>query len=207
MTNTLKVTEFSAAVRGYHYYGSIWFPEKEEQLDCSHDFGNVFDVFAIKTCKPDGTVVGHLPREISRATKFLLDRGAQISAILTSTDYRRSPLVQGGLEIACKVIVKLPGTVRNHLLMDRYVEIVKVNYIEPKHEVILGSFLKKSSTAAQPTNKKRNTSNTNNPKKKQKPNHDIRSLFRRAEERRNEEQTTGVKNKSDKQYHEVINID
>ena len=39
--------------------------------------------------------------------------------------------------------------------MDRYVEIVKVNYVEPKHEVILGSFLKKSSTAAQPTNKKR----------------------------------------------------
>ena len=95
MTNTLKVTEFSAAVRGYHYYGSIWFPEKGEKLDCSHNFGNVFDVFAIKTCKPDGTVVGHLPHEISRATKFLLDRGAQISAILTSTDYRRSPLVQG----------------------------------------------------------------------------------------------------------------
>ena len=200
MTNTLKVTEFSAAVRGYHYYGSIWFPEKEEQLDCSHHFGNVFDVFAIKTCKPD-------VQPISRAAKLLLDRDAQISAILTSTDYRRSPLVQGGLEIACKVIVKLPGTVRNHLLMDRCVEIVKVNYIEPKHEVILGSFLKKSSTAAQPTNKKRNTSNTNNPKKKQKPNHDIRSLFRRAEERTNEEQTTGVNSKSDKQYHEVINID
>ena len=206
MTNTLKVTEFSATVRGYHYYGSIWFPEKKEQLDCSHDFGNVFYVFAI-SCKPDDTVVGHLPREISRAAKFLLDRGAQISAILTSTDYRRSPLVPGGLEIACKVIVKLPGTVRNHLLMDRYVEIVKVNYIAPKHEVILGSFLKKLSTAAQPINKKRNTLNTNNPKKKQKPNHDIRSLFRRAEERRNEEQTTGVNNKSDKQYHEVINID
>ena len=69
-----------------------------------------------------------------------------------------------------------------------------------------GLFLKKSSTAAQPTNKKRNTSNTNNPKKKQKPNHDIRSLFCRPEERRNEEQTTGVNNKSDKQYHEVINL-
>ena len=142
MTNTLKVTEFSAAFRGYHYYRSIWFPEKEEQLDCSHDFGNLFDVFAIKTWKLDGTVVGHLPREISRATKFVLNRDAQTSAILTSTDYSRFPLVQGGLEIACKVIVKLTGTVRNHLLMDRYVEIVKVNYIEPKHEVILGSFLK-----------------------------------------------------------------
>ena len=115
MTNTLKVTNVSAAVRGYHYYCSIWFPEKEEQLNFSHDFGNVFDVFAIKTCKPDGTVVGHLPREILRATKFLLDRGAQISAILTSTDYRRSPFVQRGLAIASKVIVKLPRTVQNHL--------------------------------------------------------------------------------------------
>ena len=154
MTNKLKVTKFSTAVRGYHYHGSTWFLEKEEQLVFSHDFGNVFDIFAIKTCKPDGTVVGHLPHEISRATKFLLDRAAQISAILTSTDYRRSRSVQGGVEIACKVIVKFPGIVRNHLLMHRYVEIVNVNYIEPKHEVVLGSFLKKSSTA-QPTNKKR----------------------------------------------------
>ena len=63
------------------------------------------------------------------------------------------------------------------------------------------------STAAQPRNKKRNTSNANNPRKKQKPNQDIRSLFCRADERRNEEQATGVNNKSDKQYHEVINID
>ena len=99
MTNTLKVTKFPVAVRGYRYYGSIWFPEIEEQLDFSHYFGNVFDVFSIKTCKPDGIVVDHLPREISRATKFLLDGGAQISAILTSTDYRRSLLVQGGLEM------------------------------------------------------------------------------------------------------------
>ena len=91
--------------------------------------------------------------------------------------------------------------------MDRYAKIVKVSCIELKHEVILGSFLKKSSIAAQPTNKKRNTSNTNNPKQKQKPNHNIRSLFHRVDERRNEEQTTGANNKSDKQYHEVINID
>ena len=139
MTITLKVTEFSAAVRGYQYYGSIWFPEKGEQLDCSHDFSDVFDVFTIKPCKTVGAAVCHLPGEISRATKFLLDPRVQISAIL-----------------------------------DRYVKIVKVNYIEPKHEVILGSFLKKLSTATQPTNKKRNTSNNNNPKKKQKPNRDIK---------------------------------
>ena len=91
--------------------------------------------------------------------------------------------------------------------MDRYAEMVNVNYIEPRHEVILESFLKNLSTAVQPTNKKRNTSNTNNPKKKQKPNHNIRSLFHRAVERRNKEQTTGVNNMLDKQYYEVINID
>ena len=137
MTNTLKVTEFSAAVRGHHYYGSIWFREKEEQLGFFSQFWQRFWCF----CNQD------------LQTRWYSEAGT------------------------------------------------------PKHEVILGSFLKKSSTAAQPTNKKRNTSNTNNPKKKQKPNHDIRSLFRRAEERRNEEQTAGVNNKSDKQYYEVINIE
>ena len=41
--------------------------------------------------------------EILRATKFLLDRGAQITATLMSTLYNASPLVQGGLEIPCLV--------------------------------------------------------------------------------------------------------
>ena len=90
--------------------------------------------------------------------------------------------------------------------MDRYVEIVKVNYIEPKHEVILGSFLKKSSTAAQPTNK-REIHRTLKIQRKSRSQITTRSLFYRAEERRNDEQTTGVNNKLDKQYHEVINID
>ena len=34
-------------MNGYHHYGKIWFPEEEEVLECFHDFGNVFDVFAI----------------------------------------------------------------------------------------------------------------------------------------------------------------
>ena len=60
---------------------------------------NPYDYFAIKTYqKADGKVVGHLPMEISRPTKYLLDRGARITATLTSTSYYASPLVQGGLE-------------------------------------------------------------------------------------------------------------
>ena len=47
------------------------------------------------------TPVGHLPMEISRTTKFLIDRGATVTAELTSDHYRRSPLIQGGIEIPC----------------------------------------------------------------------------------------------------------
>ena len=141
MANTEKI-EFSSAVAGYHHYRNTWFPQKSEVLDCYDEFENTFDMFAIKTCKSNGQIVGHLPREISRVTKFLLDRGAVVQATLSTTHYRRSPLVQGGLEIACKVSVKMPGTIKNHLLMDRYFELVRSLYTEPKNEVILGSFLR-----------------------------------------------------------------
>ena len=54
--------------------------------------------------------MGHLLMEISQVTKFLLDRGANVSAKLKSTHYRRSPLVRGGIEIPCVVTVSMPGT-------------------------------------------------------------------------------------------------
>ena len=139
MANTEKI-EFSSAVAGYHHYRNTWFPQKSEVLDCYDEFENTFDMFAIKTCKSNGQIVGHLPREISRVTKFLLDCGAVEQATLSTTHYRRSPLVQGGLEIACKVSVKMPGTIKNHQ-MDRYFELVRSLYTGPKNEVILGSFL------------------------------------------------------------------
>ena len=75
-------------------------------------------------------------------TKFLLDRGAVAQATLSVTHYRRSSLVQGGLEIPFKVSVKMPGTMKNHLQMDRYLELVRSLYTEPKNEVVLGSFLR-----------------------------------------------------------------
>ena len=55
-------------------------------------------------------IVGNLLMEISQVTKFLLDRGANVSAKLKSTHYRRSPLVRGGIEIPCVVTVSMPGT-------------------------------------------------------------------------------------------------
>ena len=87
-----------------------------------------------------------------------MDRGAIVSAQLTSEHYRRSRIVQGGMEIACKVTVKILGTCVNILLMEKYKQLVQQQYIEPKNEEILGSFSQADKTIAgveaQPVSKK-----------------------------------------------------
>ena len=138
----MKIFEFSSAVRGFHYYRKFWNPQHDQLLECFHENQNPFDRFAIKVCEVGKeNPVGHLPREISRITKFFMDRGAIVSAQLTSKHYRRSPIVWGGIEIPCKVIVRIPGTCINLLLMEKYKQMVEELYIEPKNEEVLGCFL------------------------------------------------------------------
>ena len=107
------------------------------------DRRNEFDAFSVKTIRAvDNATVGHLTREISRPTKYLLESGATVKAVITCSYYRRSgELFQGDLEIPCSVTVSLPGTIRNHLLLDRYRELVTELYCEPKDEIIIGNFL------------------------------------------------------------------
>ena len=62
-------------------------------------------------------------------------------AELKSRHYRRSPLVQGGMEIACLVVVTMPATLRNAKITERYMQLVKELYADPKDEEILGSFI------------------------------------------------------------------
>ena len=112
-----------------------------EQLHCLQEPGNTYDVFNIMTCKPDKTTAGHLPREISRPTKLLLDHGAEMVAEIESSHYQRSPLIQRGLKNHCNVSATLPGTIKNHMLLDRYKELVNKLYCRPKNEVIIESFL------------------------------------------------------------------
>ena len=75
---------FSAAVRGFHFYRRAWVPTESEKLKCAHDKNNPFDDFAIKTMNNSDQTVGHLPIELSRITKFLIDRGAQVEAQLST---------------------------------------------------------------------------------------------------------------------------
>ena len=173
---------------------------EKEMLQCDHGSDNDYDLFAIKTCwdaEFHAQIVGHLPLEISRFTKVLLDRGAIISATLSSTHYRRSPLVQGSLEIPCAVNAKLIGTKKNKEILAKYLEMAQTHYTEPSsdEDVIMGSFL------AMSVNEDANTANckdcTKCPNKKQikslkkqtlkditipnpKPSSDIRTIFKRT---------------------------
>ena len=133
----------------------------------------MFDLFAIKTCQgAERRIVGRLPMEISRPTKFLLDRGAIIKSKLTGKKYRRSPLVQGGLEIPCTLIIEMLDTVTNNRLTEKYVKLVTA---------IVGTFTKENATespAGKPTVKgekrvaKKTLSSSKSP--------DIRKVFRDA---------------------------
>ena len=122
--------EFESVVRGYHYYRKYWSPKEHEILNCYHEPGNPFDFFAIKTCSQGNQQsVGHLPREISRLTKFILDRGTEVKAKLTSNHYCSSPIIQGGLEIPCKVSIKMPATMLNRNMLKRYEAFFRRNLI------------------------------------------------------------------------------
>ena len=122
-----ETVEYPTAVCGFHVYRSVWQPKESQVLSCSHEVGNMYDLLAIKTCLEDEhgeeQIVGHLPLELSRFTKYLLDRGASGIAILSTTHYRRSVLVQGGLEIPCIVKAKMIRTEKNKRILTRYLEL------------------------------------------------------------------------------------
>ena len=140
---TQKSIVFSAAVRGFHVYKMSWKPEEEEILESLHEENNPYDVFSIKVCKSNNvrSAVGHLPMEISRITKFLLQRGARVQRMVIGKHYRLSSLIQGGFEIPCLVTVTMPGSIMNHLLIARYGKLLGELYLEPKDEEIMRDVL------------------------------------------------------------------
>ena len=77
------------------------------------------------------SIIGHLPTEISRATLFFLLRGEMVHLKVTDENYRRSPLIQGGLEIPVEVICEMDDTPRNRAIVERYKTLVTTHYKEP----------------------------------------------------------------------------
>ena len=133
--------EFTAAVRGFHFDRNVWTPQLNENLDCHHEEVHLLDIFVIKTCcKIANQNLGYLPREISWPAKYLLERGAVLTATLLSDRYRRSPLYQDGLEMHCNVKVTITDVERGHALINTYSESVSKLYCELEEDMSVGRF-------------------------------------------------------------------
>ena len=92
----------------------------------------------MKTCESvSDKIVGHLPTKISHPTKFLLQFGAVIKATLSSTNYRNSPLLQGGLQISCQGSVSMPATLKRQII-EKFKDMVNVLSDEPDDCAVLG---------------------------------------------------------------------
>ena len=133
---------FSAALRGFHVQKVSCKPKEDELLECFHEKDHPYDSFSIKVFKPDSPaeIVGHLPMEISRITKFIINRGAQVVVKTRGRHYRRSPLAQDGLEVPCQIKIAMVGRIINHHLLVGYQQLLKELHIEPKDEKIIATF-------------------------------------------------------------------
>ena len=109
---------FLSGLRGYHKYRAVWTPQLNEVLPTIPERTNPHDRYAIAArkrltgCIGESTV-GHLPKEISPVTRFIMLYGTVVTVKVLDTHHRRSPLVQGGLEIPIQVVVKMECNSQN----------------------------------------------------------------------------------------------
>ena len=101
---------------------------------------NPYDHYAIAARKSlSGTLfvestVGHLRKEISRLTRFIMLQGAVVIVKILDTHHCRSPLVQGGLEMPIQVIlVKVQYSPQNKDALLKYDLFIEQHYKEPVH--------------------------------------------------------------------------
>ena len=72
MSDSLKIPfVFLCGLRGYHEYRSVWTPTLHEVVKAKQESGNCYDRFVIACTKKlpsrlTESVVGHLPKEVSR---------------------------------------------------------------------------------------------------------------------------------------------
>ena len=60
---------------------------------------------------------------------------------LTSRHFCHSPVVQGGLEIKCEVVINSEATVLQSRLTGRYLELIQNLYTEPVEERVIGDLV------------------------------------------------------------------
>lgn len=82
-----------------------------EILSCEREEDNLHDLFAVRVTKPGETqTIGHLPRLISSTASLFIQRGGTIQCTVTGGRRYSVDLIQGGLEVPCKLQFDSPTT-------------------------------------------------------------------------------------------------
>ena len=115
----MEVCERNSCLRGYHIYKNILDAIIGEILQCERELDNDSDRYAVAV-KKDGTIIGHLPRIISRACSLFLRRGNFISCHVTGHRRYSVDLLQGGLEVPCTLCFE--GEVKDVTKLKKFVK-------------------------------------------------------------------------------------
>ena len=113
MADAIQSFEFTTGLRGFHLYSTTkhWKPYLQQKITFKREHNNVRDRFAVSGLVTlRGTlahaVVGHVPKELSRYVWYAFEQGTKFTGRVISVKPKRSPLIQGGLEIPMVVSVQ-----------------------------------------------------------------------------------------------------
>ena len=93
---------------------------------------NAMDPYAVACTKQDETIIGHLPREISRYSHYFIKYGGVITAEVTTPQRRPSPIAQGGLEIQVCLTAKISQ--KKKLYLNRFQNFIQESYLDTDSE-------------------------------------------------------------------------
>ena len=92
-----------SAVCGFHVYKVVWTPTLHEVLQTRRELENREDRYAVcvlKTSAESQTIVGHVPRELSKLFWYFINNDGEVTCEIIG-NRKRSQLLQGGMEIPC----------------------------------------------------------------------------------------------------------
>ena len=115
----MEVCERNSCVHGYHIYKNIWDVVIGEELQCERELDNESDRYAVAV-KKDGSIIGHLPRNISRACSLFIRRENFITCRVTGHRRYSANLPQGGREAPC--ILRFEGQVKEVAKLKKFVK-------------------------------------------------------------------------------------
>ena len=99
--------QFESFITGYYYYRHIWTPQIDEELTTAHEHNNIYDEFAVSILKNNDTIVGHIPRQISKQCTALMKSGGTVNVKVNANPVNTRTQ---GIRVPCTYIISGNGS-------------------------------------------------------------------------------------------------